>query len=416
MRATSDVVRADLRYGPGNHPVVHSGTEPVRVCFLIDELATAGTEMQLVALIRNLDRSRVTPYLCLLRGDNALSRRLEPSDCPVLRLGVQSFKRPSAVRAAMKFMAFLRAEEIDILQVYFPDSTYFGIPLAWLAGVRCRVRTRNNLGHWLTPTHRVLGRILNGLTTHTITNCAAARAALLADEQPDADRVFVLENGVDVQRFLRINPVNRKPPGAPRLVGAVANLRAVKGLELLIDAARRLLPTHPELRFRVAGEGEHRPELEHLVRVHGLADRFDLSGRVADIPAFLSELDVAVLCSRAEGLPNAVLEYMAAARPIVATEVGAVTDLLTDGVHGLLVPPGDGAALAAAIARVLQAPELARSLGEAARERVMRHYSRQAMVRRFEDFYLEMMRPHSNEIAPRQTGEAEARHPCQTQP
>jgi len=130
---------------------------PTRVCFLIDRLSTAGTESQLLALIRHLDRSRVTPYLCLLDGEDASSRALEPADCPVLRLGVKSLHHLRTIRQAALFRRFLRREQIDVLQVYFPDSTYFGVPIARLAGVRHIVGTRFNLGYWMTPLHRWLG-------------------------------------------------------------------------------------------------------------------------------------------------------------------------------------------------------------------------------------------------------------------
>jgi glycosyltransferase involved in cell wall biosynthesis len=357
----------------------------VRVCFLIDELATAGTETQLLALIRCLDRCRVTPYLCLLRGHSAASLALEPTDCPVLRLGVGALTSPATLPRAWRFARFLRRERIDVVQVYFPDSSYFGVPVAWLARVPHRVRTRNNVGHWLTPLHRRLGRLLNLLTTATVANCKAARRALLEAEGPDPASVVVLENGVDLERFLVL-----PPPGArsgPRCVGAVANLRPVKGLDLLLEAAARLAPSHPDVVFRVAGEGEERAALEHGALRRGLAGRFVLQGSVADVPGFLAGLDVAVLCSRAEGMPNAVLEYMAAGRPTVATAVGATAELIEDGTHGLLVPPGDAVALARAIARLLGDPGLAGRLGEAARWRAREGYGRDAMVRRFEDFY-----------------------------
>src|SRR5207245_11089856 len=157
---------------------------PVRVCFLIDSLQPAGTETQLLALIRHLNRSRVRPFLCLLDGEDELSRSLEPKDCPVLRLGVKGLSRPQSLAKAWRLARFLRRERIDVLQVYFPDSTYFGVPVAWLAGVPAIVRTRNNVGHWLTPLHRRLGRLLNGFTTATIANCEAARQALLESEGP----------------------------------------------------------------------------------------------------------------------------------------------------------------------------------------------------------------------------------------
>jgi glycosyltransferase involved in cell wall biosynthesis len=363
------------------------GAGPVRVCFLIDELAPAGTETQLLALLRGLDRTRVEPYLCLLRGDSAVSRALEPDDCPVLRLGVTSLRRPRTLARALGFVRFLRRHRIDVLQAFFPDSSYFGLPAAWLAGVPHRVRTRNNLGHWLTPLHRRLGRLLNRVATCSVTNCRAAAAALIAAEGPAPESVVVLENGVDLDRFERIAPLEMPPPGGVVRVGAVANLRRVKGLDVLIDSAAVLKTEHPQATFEIAGEGEERAALERRISDNGLTVRFELVGSTDDVSGFLSGLHVAVLCSHAEGMSNALLEYMAAGRAVVATQVGAAPDLIAHERHGLLVPPGDAAALAGAIGRLLREPALAMRLGHAARARATRQYGRAAMVRRFEDFY-----------------------------
>jgi glycosyltransferase involved in cell wall biosynthesis len=362
---------------------------PARVCFLIDELAAAGTETQLLALIRRLDRRRVLPYLVLLRGDRPASRALEPDCCPVLRLGVGSLKSPLTLVRAARFARFLRRERIDVVQAYFHDSSCFGVPVAWLAGVPHRLRTRNNTGHWVRPLHRLLGRALNRWTTGSIANCEAARRSLLADERPRPETVFVLENGVDLERFLALPPPN---PVAGRVtVGAVANLRRVKGLDVLVRAAHWLSGVYPRVTFRVAGEGEQRGELEAAVRAAGLAGRFELPGATDDVPGFLAGLDVAVLPSRAEGMSNALLEYMAAGRPVVASAVGATPDLIADGRHGLLVPPGDEVALARALARLLGEPGLAARVGAAARRRARERYGREAMVRRFEEFYTRLL-------------------------
>jgi glycosyltransferase involved in cell wall biosynthesis len=232
-----------------------------------------------------------------------------------------------------------------------------------------------------------MGQLLNTMATGTVANCGAARAALLADEGPRPESVTVLENGVDLERFLAVPSLSTRDGAAPRQVGVVANLRAVKGLDVLLDAATRLATAHPDLVFSIAGEGEMRPSLEAAARERGLASKFQLLGAVTDIPAFLGGLDVAVLCSRAEGMSNALLEYMAAGRAVVATAVGAAPDLIEDGVHGLLVPPGNAVRLAEAIDRLLRQPELARRMGEAARRRAGERYSREAMVERFTEFY-----------------------------
>jgi glycosyltransferase involved in cell wall biosynthesis len=363
----------------------------VRVCFLIDELATAGTETQLLALIRHLDRQRVQPYLALLRGEAPSSRALEPNDCPVLRLGVGALRSPSTLLKASRFVNFLRRERIDVLQAYFPDSSYFGLPLARLAGTTHRLRTRNNIGHEMTPLRRFLGRALNRFTTASIANCAAARDALLADERPRPGSVFVLENGVDLDRFTALPAPAARTPTAPACVGAVANLRPVKGLDVFVSAAALLASAHPAVTFRVGGEGEHRAALERQITEKRLTGRFVLPGAARDVPAFLGALDLAVLPSRAEGMSNALLEYMAAGRPIVATAVGGTPDLLADGQHGLLVPPADAARLAGAIDRLLRDPELARRLGAAARRRARERYSRAAMVQRFEELYTRLV-------------------------
>ncbi len=254
-------------------------------------------------------------------------------------------------------------------------------------GVPHRVRTRNNVGHWLTPLHRRLGRALNLLTTRTVANCEAARQALLAMERPSPETVVVLENGVDLGRFRDIPPLAAQPMDDGPRVGVVANLRPVKGLEVFVEAAAQLGERHPRAVFEVAGEGELRAGLERQAEAEGLTGRFKLGGGVSDVPGFLAGLDVAVLCSHAEGMSNALLEYMAAGRAIVSTAVGAATDLIEDGVHGLLVPPGDAGRLAEAIGRFLDDRGLARRLGEAARRRALERYSREAMVRRFQDFY-----------------------------
>jgi glycosyltransferase involved in cell wall biosynthesis len=367
-------------------PGTAAGGRPVSVCFVIDRLSRAGTEGQLLALVRNLDRSRVRPSLCVLRG-TAPAEVPDPAECPTLNLGLGKLVSPRAVPAAARLAAFWRRHRVEVVQTYFLDSTYFAVPLARLCGIRHVVRVRNNTGYWLTAGHRRLGRFVDRLCRVTLTNSEDARRALAADGVP-ADQVRVIENGVDLDHF---------PPGpgpdterAVVRVGALVNLRPVKNIDGLLRATAIVCRSDQRVRLDVAGAGEERPKLEKQIRHSGLEGKARLVGSVGDVPGFLAGVDVAVLPSHSESMSNALLEYMAAGRAIVATDVGSNARLVRPGREGLIVPPGDDIALAEAIQRYLQSPPLARDLGTAARHRA-REFSREAMVRRFEDFFVSLV-------------------------
>lgn len=356
---------------------------PLRICYIIDGLTRAGTETQLLALIRSLDRRRFVPSLVLLNGDDALSRDLAPRDCPVLPLRLRSLGTRQSVRAAAALSRFLRRERIDVVQTYFLDSTYFGVPIARLCGVRRVLRVRNNLGHWLTPRHRVLGKVMGRLVDATLTNCEPARQAVLDAEGGPSRKVLVLENGVDVERFRSL-----ESPRTPiRHVGTIANLRPVKGIEMLIQAASQMTQRDADMHFHVAGDGPQRAPLEQLISDRGLVGRFHFHGAIGDIPAFIGSLDMVVVPSLAEGMSNAILESMAAGRPIVATDVGANRRLLDEGRCGLLVPAGDAAALAHGIKQMATDSDRSQQMAERARRQAASRYSREAMIARFEQFY-----------------------------
>ncbi len=369
-------------------PIAAPESEPVRVCFMIDRLSRAGTETQLLALIRTLDPRKVQPSLVLLDGEDDLSRALEPSACPVLRLGVRKLLGARSLLAAKRLLAFWREQRPDVLQTYFLDAAYFGVPVAKLARIPKVLRVRNNLGYWLTGKHRLLSRLVSPFVNVTLTNTDAGKHMLVQQEGYRDGSVTVIENGVDLGRFKRF-----MLPDTSRArvrVGCVANLRPVKNIDGLMRAARAALTRFPQLVFEVAGEGEQRGELERLHAELGLGDRFKLLGSVSDVPAFLRSLDIAVLPSHSEGMSNALLEYMAASRAVIATDVGANAGIVRNGKDGLIVPAKNEEALADALGQMLANPLRAAGFGASARKRVEKEYSREAMCLRFEEFYRQL--------------------------
>ena len=363
-------------------------SRPVRVCFMIDKLFPAGIELQLLLLIKQLDRARVAPSLCLLDGSDELTRSLEPNDCPVIRLGVRHLFRPSSIPAALRLARFFRREKIDLVHPLFPDSLYFGTVVAKLSGVPCVAGFQVSLGYWMTRRDRWFGRWINKWVDATVANCEACRRAVVADWRVPPDSVTIIPNGVDLSRFAASK--EKTPPNnghAAQRLGIVANLRPIKNIELFVRAAGRLAAAHPRAYFEIAGEGESRDALQALIESLGLGDRVKLRGSVSDIPAFLRSLDIAVLCSLSEGSPNAIMEYMAAGLPAIVTDVGGNAELVEHGVTGLVVPSNDEQQLAGAIDRLLRDSALAAQYGEIARARAFADYGVEAQARRYEDFY-----------------------------
>ena len=359
---------------------------------MIDDLTRAGVETQLVKLINQLDRAKIEPHLCLLAPRTDFAASLLPDDCPVHWLGFTSIRRPSVIGHAWRLARLLRREKIDVFHTDLPASTLFGIPVGWLARVPYLIRTRRDLGYWMNWKDRLAGRVFSHLVDLTITNCRACQQSVIEVERARPESVVILENDLDLSKLRRIPALEvEKPKGRPRTVGMVANLRAVKAPEVFVEAARQVADRHDDVIFRIAGEGNLRGPLEQQIRDLGLTGRVELPGHVVDVPRFLGELDIAVLCSDSEGLPNVLLEYQAAGRPVVATRVGGADEVIDDGVNGFLVPPRDPAALAEAIQRLLSDRKLALEMATAGRNRVEREYGGPNIAQRFESIVLDLV-------------------------
>jgi glycosyltransferase involved in cell wall biosynthesis len=369
---------------------------PARVCFVVENLLPAGTELWIVRLIEQLDRSKVEPFLCLLDGDNELSKELEPSRCDVLRLGMERIRSRKGVQSARRFYRYLRTNQIQIVQVHHADPTYFAVPLARLARVKKVLQTKYDVGYWLTKSDVWLHRFYRRLVDLTVANCEACREASMEQEWSPSNGVVVVDNGIPLEDLSRIPDLNMPINDSSFHVGMVGNLRPVKNPAMLVDAAAKLVKQHSDIHFHIAGRGELQHELQCQIENAGIESQFTLHGSVEDVPSFLAKMHIAVLCSQSEGLPHALLEYMAAGRAIAVTAVGGNTELIEHERTGLLVPTGCVDSLVGAINRYVSEPEFANRMGRNARRHVADRYSIELMARRFEDFYSGLVRRESS--------------------
>jgi glycosyltransferase involved in cell wall biosynthesis len=216
-----------------------------------------------------------------------------------------------------------------------------------------------------------------------IASSNAIRDLLVADGIP-ADRVMTVYEGIDVDRIARTEPVNLHaafflPHNAP-IVGNVAALVPHKGQRHLVDAVPQVLARAADTRFVILGEGPLRPELEHRVKQLHLEKHVVLPGFRDDVLACIKAFDLFVMSSETEGLGTSLLDAMAAGKACVGTKAGGIPEAILDGETGLIVPPRDPAALAAAIVRLLKAPALRDEMGAAGLARARAVFSVEKMV------------------------------------
>jgi glycosyltransferase involved in cell wall biosynthesis len=257
----------------------------------------------------------------------------------------------------------------------------------WLAAVANRlistprpiVRTRH-IALTVRP-HAANRWLYRRATSFVVTVTEAIRQQFIASQLVDADRVVALPGGADTERY-RPRPrdleVYGRLGGRPdrALVGMIAGLRVMKGHAIVVDAAARLATSGIRPHFVFVGRGRMEKAVRDTIDGAGLGRQFNFGGFVDDLPPVLAALDIALYVSlESEGMSRVVFEYLAAGLPLIASRVGVVPEVLTDGQHAVLVPAGDAAALADALARLLGDPAARARLGEAGRRLVEQRYS-----------------------------------------
>lgn len=365
---------------------------PLRVCMVLDTVKEdAGTEKLVAALATRLDRQLFAPHVCCFEASKRLadlSRHVRTALFPLGRV-----YSPAGLRTIWKFRRYIEQNQIDVVHSFMKRADIFGV-LAALGLRRVVVVTsRLNTGYWYTPAYKRLFRILNHYTAHVVTNSAYAKKVVAAAEKLAPDKITVLYTGVDLARYssssgdLSVAAALGVPFDA-QAVGVVANYRPVKDLALFLRSAHIVAAAAPRAAFLLVGKGELMPELEKLAVGLGIRERVFFSDGRGSVPDHLARMSVGCLSSLSEGLPNAILEYMAAGLPVVATDVGGNSELVADGVTGYLVRDRTPEAFAEPIIRLLRDDALRAAMGQKGLERARTEFDLSAAVKRLENFYI----------------------------
>jgi len=365
---------------------------PIPILHLLDSLDLGGAQQVALGIVRYLDRERFAPEIACLHGHGVNAGAFERLGVPVHSL--------SPARAIPLYLPnlqrLLRARRYRLLHCHLIASTLIGGAVGAMARVPVRVGHEHSdyASRQLPWTRLWLSRRIRRTFAATIAVSPAAAEHLVRHEAVPRERVHVIPNGIDLERF-HPRPEAREsarrhldlPPDAP-VVAGVGRLSPVKDFATFLRVAAHVRRGVPRARFVIAGEGPEDVALRRLAAELRLGECVRFAGRI-DAPErdLYPAADALLMTSRHEGRPLVMLEAMASAVPVVAPAIPGVREVVTDGVNGLLAPPGDVQSLAQRVVTLLGNEPQRTPLTAAALATVQTHHSAQTMTTRVESLY-----------------------------
>lgn len=357
-----------------------------RIAFCITDLDPGGAERALVQIVSGLAaRGWETSVYCL-SGPGELVEPLQAARIPVACLGATS---PFSWRVVGRLTRALRQWRPALLQTFLFHANLAGRWAAWRAGVPatvCGLRVAERDAPWRMRLDRWSQSLvrMNVCVSQGVSDFAIREVGL------PPDKVCVIPNGVEFARFAQAQAVDWTACGLPRdatVLLFIGRLHPQKAPELLLEAATPWLKQHSSLHLVYVGEGPLRAELERQIENRGVSSQVHLLGRRTDVAPLIKGAAMLALPSRWEGMPNVLLEAMAAGCPVIATEVEGSRELLSHGENGLLCRVNSVADLGEAIGRLSASRELRLSLGERSQDIVKKHFTWESVVERYDQLY-----------------------------
>lgn len=374
-----------------------NSTAPIfRILLIGTQMATGGSQTGLLDQARCFHARGCKVVVAFLYDRDDLHKTWQQSaEFPIHNL--QAYKKGATfsqnaalfLRGMSKLWHLLRHERFDVIETFTHDSNLVGLPIAWLAGIPVRIATHRgvieNFPRWREKLHTWM---INSGIAQVLVAVSKGMGKQSQIEGVHDEKIVVINNGVTPLDVQSVDTAAVRQQldlkDADRFLLSVGRVTHQKGHDVLIDAVPGLIQHHPNLVVSICGDGPQMSDLKAQISKLGLSDRVKLLGTWTNVAPLLAIADIFILPSRSEGLSRALLEAMAAGLPIVSTRVDGVADVAVDGVHGLLVPPGDPVALGKALIRLVDDPQLRKRMGDAAREHVLASYTTDIM---FDKYY-----------------------------
>lgn len=357
---------------------------PIRIAFCITDLDPGGAERALVQLVMRLDRKRFDPDVICLSPPGQLVDTLRAANVRVTCLNARRCWDVTVVWRLFRLFKKLRPA---ILQTFLFHANLAGRVAAWLArvphvvsGIRVAEKRRNG--------YLLLDRITEWMVEIHVCVSEAVREHSFQNGRLNPRKLIVIPNGVDYLTFSAAEPIDLSPwniEPADQTWVTVGRLDPQKGPWDLLNAVEKLHSTYPRLKLLWAGRGPLQTEMQQWIDDHRLDDTIHLIGWQDNIPGLLKAADGFVLCSRWEGMPNVVLEAMAAGLPVISTNVEGVAEIIDDGTTGWIVKPGED--FPGRWEVILQDPEALASIAAAGQDKVRRQFSWDVMAAKYMGLY-----------------------------
>ena len=346
------------------------------VLFIIDSFEQGGSERQAMQLLTQLHASgKCRVHLACLQNRGSLRAEAEQLAIgEIHEYALNSFYDLNFTKQIRRLVRFIKANEIDVVHTHCFYTNIFGMMGAFLAGVRARITSKGETDGFRTLMQKRAERASFRLSHRVIANCLVVQNQLIREGVNPA-KIIQHYNGLDLERLKVRAGLSRAAalaefglPAERRYLSIVANLRnPVKDHPMFLRAAALVRAAVPEAGFAIAGEGELMESLRELSAQLGIQDDVFFLGRCDRVADLLFASEIGVLSSKAEGFANAILEYMAAGLPVVATDVGGAREAITEGKTGFTVASGAHAKMAERIIELLNDPKRARAMGERGR-------------------------------------------------
>jgi glycosyltransferase involved in cell wall biosynthesis len=360
---------------------------------LIPRYANDGTCRMVGSLIRHTDKTRYQIFVGILSKDEVSIQPLSDLGVEAIQFQMRHFASFSVIGDVAKELS---ARRIQVLHTHRVRPDIIGRIAGHRAGVAVNVSTQHYLGEW-EERGRCVGigvRFLYKRTlpyTQMIINISAAEMGLMKAQNVPPDKLMVIHNGVDSDAFFPEHEdredADLETGGRGPVVGTVAFLNERKGIRYLVAAFRSVVDRFPDARLQIVGDGEERARLEAQIAALDLETNVSLLGRRADVRRMMNGFDVFVLPSLWEPFGLVIAEAMACGKPVVATHVGGIPEIVEHGSTGLLVPPAAAEPLADALITILANAELRHKLGRAGQRRFLERFDARIMAQRYEELY-----------------------------